>query len=333
MGTYTDFSQLKKIKPADAPAPAPVPAPEPVDAALAGAETSTDYFSNLLGPCSRQEARPASPSQPRRTTIVTPATVARVREEQAEDARAAERAAFAAREAELLEDLEAQKAACESLATDLATLRQEHTARVAELDTLQNEKRRLEEAVSALESDRRALAEALAAERARPHVDEAFQREAAEKNLEIERLKALLVEAQRTSLSSSVLLEKPAAFSEKFTGELREHVIEALSAANEAAEAGGRDRRARILEAVLGANPASGELDRRRDAVKQIVKDAGSKLDDAALAALEDLGFRYISGKNHHKLEWAGIRFPLAKTPSDYRACLNSAAEIANRVF
>ena len=52
-----------------------------------------------------------------------------------------------------------------------------------------------------------------------------------------------------------------------------------------------------------------------------------------AIAELEKIGFRYISGKNHHKIDWAGIRFPLAKTPSDYRACLNSSAEIINRVF
>ena len=88
-----------------------------------------------------------------------------------------------------------------------------------------------------------------------------------------------------------------------------------------------------ILEAVLGANPPTGELESRREAVKQIFKEAGSKLSPAALAQLEKLGFRYVSGNKHHKLEWAGIRFPLAKTPSDYRACLNSAAEIANRVF
>ena len=118
-----------------------------------------------------------------------------------------------------------------------------------------------------------------------------------------------------------------------FTGEIREHVLDTLASAAEAAEAGGRDRRARILEAVLCANPASGELDRRRDAVRQIIKDAGSFLDEQAIADLEKLGFRYISGKNHHKLEWAGIRFPIAKTPSDHRSCLNSAAEIINRVF
>ena len=72
---------------------------------------------------------------------------------------------------------------------------------------------------------------------------------------------------------------------------------------------------------------------RIREAVRQIIKDAGSFLDDQAIANLEKLGFRYISGKNHHKLEWAGIRFPMSKTPSDHRSCLNSAAEIINRVF
>ena len=67
--------------------------------------------------------------------------------------------------------------------------------------------------------------------------------------------------------------------------------------------------------------------------MRQILKDAGQSLEEGDIAALEKLGFRYVSGKNHHKLEWAGIRFPMAKTPSDHRSCLNSAAEIANRVF
>ena len=63
------------------------------------------------------------------------------------------------------------------------------------------------------------------------------------------------------------------------------------------------------------------------------MKDAGSFIDNATIASLEKLGFRYISGSNHHKLDYAGIRFPVAKTPSDHRSCLNSAAEICNRVF
>ena len=157
--------------------------------------------------------------------------------------------------------------------------------------------------------------------------------EVAAKDREIARLQALLVEAQRTSLSSTVLLDKPDGVSEKFTGEVREHLLEALADAQRAADAGGRDRRARILEAILCANACSGELARRRAEVKQVMKDAGSFIDDATIAALEKLGFRYISGSNHHKLDYAGIRFPVAKTPSDHRSCLNSAAEICNRVF
>ena len=273
---------------------------------------SNDYFASLLG-----DKPGKTPS--RRTTVVTPNTIAKVRQEQAEDAFAAERAELAAAQDALKEELEAQREACESLARDLALLREEHTALLA----------RAESAEAACASVRAELE----AERAKPHIDEGLIAESEAKDREIDRLKELLVEAQRTSLSSSVLLEKPAALGEKFTGEIREHVLDTLASAAEAAEAGGRDRRARILEAVLCANPASGELGRRRDAVRQIIKDASSFLDDQAIAELEKLGFRYISGKNHHKLEWAGIRFPMSKTPSDHRSCLNSAAEIINRVL
>lgn len=317
MGTLNDLSQLKHFKPATPrPAPAPTPA-APADRALAGAASSADYFSSLLGGGEQKKARAADGA--RRTTVVTPATIARVREEQAADARAAERAAFEAREAALREELDAQKAACESLAVDLARLREERDALCVDNEALEEANRR--------------LSADLAAAQAKPPEVRPDPEALAEKDREIDRLKALLLDAQRATRLHDALLDAPVPFSEKFPGEVREHVVEALAAANEAAEAGGRDRRARILEAVLGANPPSGELESRRAAVKQIVKDAGASLDHAALAALERLGFRYVSGNKHHKLEWAGIRFPLAKTPSDHRACLNSAAEIANRVF
>ena len=284
---------------------------------------SKDYFASLLG----ERSGGARPSH---ATVVTPGTIARVRQEQAADAFAAERAELLAAQEALREELDAQREATEELARDLALLQEEsamakeaaesaHTALLARAESA-------EAACAAARAE-------LEAERAKPRLDEGILAENAEKEREIARLQELLAEAQRTSLSSSVLLEKPDTVGEKFGGEVREHVLDTLAAACAAAEAGGRDRRARILEAVLCANPSSGELDRRREAVRQIVKDAGAFLDDRAISALERLGFRYVSGKNHHKLEWAGIRFPMAKTPSDHRSCLNSAAEIANRVF
>jgi hypothetical protein len=74
----------------------------------------------------------------------------------------------------------------------------------------------------------------------------------------------------------------------------------------------------------------TGELDRRRAELKQILKDAGYYTDPHAL---EELGFKLVSGRTHWKLEYAGVRMPIAKTPSDYRANLNMAADMANRCF
>ena len=320
MGTFNDFSQLKHLKPTR---PASVPQPQavkkPEDRTLSESQNSVDYFSSLLGGGATAPKRHTPSTKAHRATIVTPATVTRVREELAEDALEAERAASKAREDKLREELQAQTDASESLAVDLAGAR-------ADLDACRVDN-------EALEEENHRLVLALEMEKAKPPRTIPDTAALEERDREIERLKALLAEAQRETRLHDSLLVAPMALSEKFPGEIHEHVVEALSDAYEAAEAGGRDRRARILEAVLCANPSSGELEHRREAVKQIVKDAGAALDNAALAELEKLGFRYISGNKHHKLEWAGIRFPLAKTPSDYRACLNSAAEIANRVF
>ncbi|MGN0845922.1 MAG: hypothetical protein ACI4RA_00890 [Kiritimatiellia bacterium] len=324
MGTFNDFAQLKGFKPAPLqPTPAPPPS-RPEERTLADAADPSDYFSSLLGNGKPQTAR-AQPKV-RQTTVATPATMARIREEQAAAARAAEREAFAAREAQLREELEAQTAASESLATDLAALRQEFEALRRDLEACRVD-------CDVLEGEKARLEGELAAARNAPPQTVPDVAALAQKDQEIERLQALLVEAQRDVRLHGALLDMPEPFSERFPGEVREHIIETLAAANEAAEAGGRDRRARILEAVLGANPASGELDQRRGRVRQIIKNAGFTLDHAALAELEKLGFRLVSGNKHYKLEWAGIRFPLAKTPSDHRACLNSAVEICNRVF
>lgn len=300
--------------------------------------TAADIFSSLLNPGGKPEKKKEAP---RRATTVTPNTIARVRQEQIEDAHAAQIAAVEAEKDALLEEIETQKAVVESLAEDLAAARAEAEESRAAADEriaqLEADCTRLaaegEAARQEHEAECDAIRKELAAEKAAPKVDPKILEESAAKDREIERLQALLIEAQRTSLSSSVLLEKPEGFVEKFPGEVREHVMEALADAAEAAEAGGRDRRSRILEAVQCANPANGDLAERRAQVKQILKDAGSFIDDTTIAALEKLGFRYISGSNHHKLEFAGIRFPVAKTPSDHRSCLNSAAEICNRIF
>jgi len=128
-------------------------------------------------------------------------------------------------------------------------------------------------------------------------------------------------------------LLKPPATAEVFNGEVREHVLAALSEARDAAGQSGRERRAKVLEDVLAANPPAGELERRRAELKQIIKDTGSFIDARAISALEKIGFRCVSGNKHWKLDYADIRIPISKTPSDYRSALNTATSIANMCF
>ena len=120
---------------------------------------------------------------------------------------------------------------------------------------------------------------------------------------------------------------------EVFNGEVREHVLAALSEARDAAGQSGRERRAKVLEDVLSANASAGELERRRAELRQIIKDTGSFIDARAISALEKIGFKCVSGNKHWKLDYADIRIPIAKTPSDYRSALNTATSIANRCF
>ena len=129
------------------------------------------------------------------------------------------------------------------------------------------------------------------------------------------------------------VLAFPAGFAETFPGEVREIVVAALSDACETARQSTRERRAAVLAAVLAVNPSSGELERRRAELKQILKDAGGFTDASTLSALERIGFRCISGKKHWKLEYGNVRMPMSKAPSDYRSQLNAAADMANRCF
>ena len=129
------------------------------------------------------------------------------------------------------------------------------------------------------------------------------------------------------------VLTAPAGFAETFPGEVREMVVAALRDACETARQSTRERRAAVLEAVLAANPSSGELERRRAELRQIVKDVSYFNDEHMLKGLEKLGMKLISGRKHWKLEYGNVRMPMSKTPSDYRSGLNSSADMANRCF
>lgn len=128
-------------------------------------------------------------------------------------------------------------------------------------------------------------------------------------------------------------LLKPPATAETFPGEVREHILAVLLEGLEAAQSSERERRAAVLEDVLAANMPGSELERRRRELKQIIKDTGSFVDARTIAALEKIGFKCVSGNKHWKLDYANVRIPISKTPSDRRGAQNTATDIANRCF
>ena len=140
---------------------------------------------------------------------------------------------------------------------------------------------------------------------------------------------APVARAEPTKPTQGILVA-PGAVAEVFPGEVREQVVATLLDGLGTAERSGRERRAEILRYVLAANQSSGELERRRAELRQILKNAGYYNDPKPL---ERLGLRLISGRTHWKLQYANVRVTMSKTPSDYRANLNNGNEIANRCF
>ena len=204
-------------------------------------------------------------------------------------------------------------------------------------------------AESAALSAAKDAAEKKAADLERQLADERAARQSAEAERdrlrgEVLRLRNELEEMQTTPSAEAAapvpvqevrvqgLLTAPAT-GEVFDGEVREHVLAALSEARDAAGQSGRERRAKVLEDVLAANAPAGELERRRAELRQIIKDTGSFIDARTIAELEKLGFKCVSGNKHWKLGYANVRIPISKTPSDRRAALNTATDIANRCF
>lgn len=216
-----------------------------------------------------------------------------------------------------------------------------YVALIANLEAVRAESAALGAAKDAAEKKASDLERQLAAERAARQTAEA---ERERLRGDVLRLRNEIEEMQTTPSAEAAapvpvqevrvqgLLKAPAT-GEVFNGEVREHVLAALSEARDAAGQSGRERRAKVLEDVLLANVPAGELERRRAELRQIIKDTGSFIDARAISTLERIGFRCVSGNKHWKLDYADIRIPISKTPSDYRSALNTATSIANKCF
>ena len=289
--TLTDLSQLTKAILKESPPSRVEPAPAAQPAPTVSDEDRE--AEEVLAYFSR------TPQNAPRSLRVAPGAGAG--EDRTAELKAALEAKDAARDAIAEEKAEADERIAE-LEQQLAAEREAHEAAVRERDRLQGECGRLQGELRKCGENAPVAAPVVAAPVAR---------------------------VEPTKPPQGILVA-PATAAEVFPGEVREQVVATLLDGLGTAERSGRERRAEILRYVLAANQSSGELERRRAELKQILKDAGYYNDPKPL---ERLGLHLVSGRTHWKLQYANVRVTMSKTPSDYRANLNNGSEIANRCF
>ena len=108
--------------------------------------------------------------------------------------------------------------------------------------------------------------------------------------------------SKNTELKESnqvAILERLTEVDDKFEGETRDHILEALKEARDAAESSGRLRRAQVLEAVLLANQPHGNLAKRREELEKIFKDNQYIVSGTVIEQLNKLGLPYKHGEDY----------------------------------
>ena len=167
------------------------------------------------------------------------------------------------------EELDVQKAVVESLAADKA----EQDERI---NALQKENFVLKSEVSSLKSS---LDEAKAA---------------------LAKVGDVLAANAADEVSNKIaLLDRDPELNDRFPGETRDHVLEVIRDARDAAEKDGRLRRAQLLESVLVANVPLGNLVKKREALKKFFAENANILSGPVIAELEKCGISHKNGEQY----------------------------------
>ena len=167
------------------------------------------------------------------------------------------------------EELDVQKAVVESLAADKV----EQDERIV---ALQKENYALKSQVSSLQSSIEELKASLA------------------------KVGDVLARNEETPVSSTVaLIDRDPELNDRFPGETRDHVLEVIREARDAAEKDGRIRRAQLLESVLVANEPIGNLAKKRAALEKFFADNANIMSGPVIAELEKCGISHKNGETY----------------------------------
>lgn len=188
--------------------------------------------------------------------------------------------AAAIAEAEEPMELDVQKAVVEELAADKAKLEES-------CESMRRRVGELEARIAGLEAEKTALASENAA----------LKSSVAKLSTEIEELQGRETDLQERNPNNLALLDREVELPDRFPGETRDHVIEVIREARDAAEAEGRKRKAQVLEGVLVANEPNGSLARKREELKRLFAENLNVVSGAVIEFLKKEGIPYKRGE------------------------------------
>ena len=174
------------------------------------------------------------------------------------------------------EELDVQKAVVESLAADKAEQDERISALQGENRELRRENDALKSKMADLEANIAQMKDSLA------------------------KVGDVLAANSDVPVSSKVaLIERDPEIGDRFLGETRDHVLEVIREARDAAEKDGRIRRAQLLESVLVVNEPDGNLAKKRAALEKFFNDNGNILSGPVIAELEKCGISHKNGESY----------------------------------
>ena len=109
----------------------------------------------------------------------------------------------------------------------------------------------------------------------------------------------LAANAEGEASNKVALLDRDPDLNDRFPGETRDHVLEVIREARDAAEKEGRIRRAQVLESVLVANVPLGNLVKKREALKKFFAENANILSGTVIAELEKCGISHKNGEQY----------------------------------
>ncbi|MGN0833815.1 MAG: hypothetical protein ACI4RD_09250 [Kiritimatiellia bacterium] len=195
------------------------------------------------------------------------------------------------------EELTVQKAVVESLAADKV----EQDERIRALQVENDRQKAVVEALTADKAEQGERIRALQAENDRLKGTVADLRQQLEA-LQLSLAKAgdrLAANAEGEYSNQVTLLERNHEIGDRFVGETRDHVLEVIQEARDAAEQAGRIRRAQLLESVIVANTPTGNLSKRREALQKLFSDNGNILSGPVISQLEQDGIAHKHGEDY----------------------------------